>query len=68
MDTILNTPPLSMRQMKARWIAEGCNHDGKTSLALNDGSKWIFDARYNHWACMRRPDGTGSFKLLAGAL
>lgn len=68
MDSVLKIEPMSPRQIAARLNTEGRDYKGTIPYAFNDGSKWTFDNRFNHWACTRSPDSTGQHKLLVGAL
>lgn len=68
MDGVLKIEPMSARQIAERLANEGRDYKGVRPYAFKDGSKWVFDNRFNHWACTSAPDSTGQFKLLTGAL
>jgi hypothetical protein len=53
--SVLKAPPMSLQAMDA--CLEAARRAGRpqtgSSVTLNDGSRWLWDARFNHWACTR---------------
>ena len=51
--SILRLQPLTRAEMAARSDALR-SADGR-SVSLADGSRWIYDDRFSHWACVMAP-------------